>query len=200
MEEQTSVEPTPEKALRTKATTHPHILFAREYFTSHNASAAYAKVYKVERNDTSATNGGKLLMISEVLQELARLGEIANNRGILTREKVEREIARLAFSNISDLAGQGIESVDDLEGLPEDTTAAIKKVKRTQRFDKEGGIMSETVEIEAYDKNAPLALAANILGMTKNQEALGVTVIFNDDTELHAVIDVSPAMDDDLNS
>jgi hypothetical protein len=182
--------PTAEAAVskgRSAPTTDTDLLFARSYFKSHNAARSYAEVFNVSNRDTAAANGHRKLMNDKVQTELARLGEIANNRGILTREKVEREIARVAFGNLADLSGEEIESIDDLARVSEDVSAMVKKVKRTSRYDKEGDLMSTTIEIEGHDKGGMLSLAANTLGMTKNQEQVGVTVIFQDSTDLEIV-------------
>ncbi len=168
------------------------LAFARAYFTSRNATQAYLSIHPRASVATAQTDGSKNLTKPRVQRELARLGEIAQKTSILTRERLEQEISRLAFSDLGDFE-ESVDSIDDVRKLPPRLSAAIRKVKKTKRFDKEGEVMSETCEVELHEKGPMVALAANVLGMTKNQESIGVTVVFKDSTDLEAApVDITP--------
>lgn len=158
-----------------KADEERHKYFARCYFEHWNATKAAIQAGYSEH--TAKQQGSRLLTYADVQAELSRLAQDSEQRGVLSREKVERELAIIGFSDISELAD--VESVSDLQELPEHTRRAVKRVKRTVRFNKETGDETTTVELENHDKVAALNLAAKSLGMLKDNVQLTGEVSVN---------------------
>jgi phage terminase small subunit len=166
-------ETTPKQKFATVEERHKY--FARRYFEHWNGAKAAREAGYSE--NSAAQEATRLLTYADVQAELARLAADSEQRGVLTREKVERELAIVGFSDISELAG--VESLENLQEKPEHTRKIVKRIKRTTRFNKETGDESTTVELETHDKVAALNLAAKSLGMLKDTVQLTGEVSVN---------------------
>jgi hypothetical protein len=111
----------------------------------------------------------------EDLEELALKHMVSDVHVVRHRGQVEvaREMRAMAFSNIADLLYEDVDGVlklRKLSELPREVTAAVKKIKLKRdrvrgprTITEEGDVESEhvdmtgeVVEIELWDKNAPL--------------------------------------------
>lgn len=96
------------------------------------------------------------------------LKDLAMSSG-LTKELINYQVAAIASSDISDLAG--VNSLNELKEMHPSVRAAVKKLKKTVRPDG-----SETLEFELHSKDAALSLGAEIVGLKKNQPLQGPTL------------------------
>ena len=80
-----------------------HALFAKEYVLDHNATRAYkAAGYKVKSDDVAGAAASRLLADVRIQELVSRFEAEAHKRLEITKEKIEREIASMAFVDIRD--------------------------------------------------------------------------------------------------
>ncbi|MEN6473083.1 MAG: terminase small subunit [Syntrophaceae bacterium] len=93
-------------------------------------------------------------------------------RAGFSRDKIAREMARIAFSDIEtylNVDKTGKVWAKCLDTLPKGATKAIKKIKEKRRIlstqDEDSHILEDTFEFELYDKLDALKYAAGVMGM-----------------------------------
>lgn len=101
-------------------------------------------------------------------------GRPKGSKNKLTRERVERELRYLAFSNIIQ-AFEGIHgkrrafTLRELKAMPEEFQRAIASIKvRTENLTAGDSKQDTTVEIKLWSKDKALELCARSLGMLKD--------------------------------
>lgn len=109
------------------------------------------------------------------LKRTAGPGRPKGSKNKLTRERVERELRYLAFSNIID-AFEGVHgnrrtfTLRELRAMPEDFQRAIASVKvRTENLNPGDDKQDTTVEIKLWSKDKALELCGRALGMFKDK-------------------------------
>lgn len=137
--------------------------FCQEYVKSGNATAAYFNAgYTPKNKNTARVEASKLLTKPNIQARIAELQADRTARTQIESDKVLREIARLAFAQITDVVKFNNDDLEvkDSDTLNEDIKAAIHKV--TIAKDKFGAIKKS---VEMHDKNKALALLMKFLGL-----------------------------------
>ncbi len=137
--------------------------FCQEYVKSGNATAAYFNAgYAVKSPKAAAVEGAKLLKTPNIQARIAELQASRSTRTQIESDKVLKEIARLAFAQVTDVVKFNNEDLEikDSDTLNEDTKAAIHKISITK--DKFGAIKKS---VEMHDKKGALALLMKYLGL-----------------------------------
>lgn len=146
-------------------------LFCREYVVDFNASGASV------RAGYSATSGPQysteLLKMPAVRARIAELLQERRAEYEISEERIKREVARLAFSDITELidlfaSGKNQIMVKSLQDVPKRHRAAIKSFKNT-KFG---------IEVTFHDKQASLDMLAKFMGMYRkdNEQKKAQTV------------------------
>lgn len=135
--------------------------FCQEYLKDFNATAAYIRAgYKAKRTAAERASS-RLLRNVEVQAYLAKRINKAERKSEVTLEKTVSEVAKLAFSDITDTLRYGDEGVcfKDSEELPRSVTSTIESVSSTRTIirNKDGG-ETETVnlKLKLHSKTAAL--------------------------------------------
>jgi len=133
--------------------------FVSEYLIDLNASAAAVRAgYTPHYADRQ---GKKLVEKRRVQAAIAVQMAARESRTLITQDRVLQEIARVAFSNIQNVADIGPMGVylKEFKDLPEDATATVSEAKQTAS---ENGV---NVSLKVWPKMAALELAGKHLGM-----------------------------------
>ena len=148
-----------------KKLTDKQEMFCKEYMKDLNATQAAIRAgYSKDTAKTIAGQNLSKLIIQERIEELK---DKRSAKVEITAERVIKEIATLAFSNIPDYFKQiGRGSVytltlEQFENMPEDASRAISSIE--QNVDKDGNI---TYKIRLWDKSKNLELLCKHLGIT----------------------------------
>lgn len=137
--------------------------FCEQYLLDFNATAAYIRAGYTGK--AAEVNASRLLTNDKVQAYLAVLRSRVTERAEVTLEKTVREIARIAFSNITTALTFNESGVvfRDSETLPEDVTAAIESVSFSESETK-GGI-NRRCSLKFHNKTAALTLLADYFGI-----------------------------------
>lgn len=151
--------------------------FVKEYLTDLNATrAAEAAGYKAT---TAKSQGSRLLTYDDVSAAI-QVGQSKRLSGLeITADRVLKEIARLAFSDVRKLfdADGNLKAIPDLD---DDAAAALSTVevlreKTTRRQEGEESIESNehVVKVKSWDKPKSLELLAKHLRLLTDHIELG---------------------------
>jgi phage terminase small subunit len=147
--------------------------FAREWVIDGNGTrAATAVGYSAK---TAAAQATRLLKDVNVIAHVAQLRADAAKRAAVTKDRITRELAQIAFSDIGDVFRTDpvtkMPTLRPIEEWPQSARQAISRVK-TKHYDpitnKDGDIVAEgytAVEIAFYDKPTALIKLGADLGM-----------------------------------
>jgi phage terminase, small subunit len=149
-----------------KTLTNKQKIFVNEYLKDLNATRAYKTAYKnIKSEETAATNGSKLLRNTKVAEEIQKRMDERAKRTEITQDKVLKEIARLAFTDITSIVSvkkfkteRGEYSkvvIKDFSELTEEQRACISGVKETKLG----------IEVSFCSKEKALELLGRHLGM-----------------------------------
>ena len=149
-----------------KALTNKQKVFVNEYLKDLNATRAYKTAYKnIKSEETAATNGSKLLRNTKVAEEIQKRMDERAKRTEITQDKVLKEIAKLAFTDITSIVSvkkfkteKGEYSkvvIKDFSELTEDQRVCISGVKETKLG----------IEVSFCSKERALELLGRHLGM-----------------------------------
>lgn len=149
-----------------KTLTNKQKVFVNEYLKDLNATRAYKTAYKnIKSEETAATNGSKLLRNTKVAQEIQKRMDERAKRTEITQDKVLKEIARLAFTDITSIVSVKKFKINigeyskvvikDFSELTEDQRACISGVKETKLG----------IEVSFCSKERALELLGRHLGM-----------------------------------
>jgi hypothetical protein len=89
-----------------------------------------------------------------------------------SKDAIAAELLAMGFANLTDVVtwdAAGNVSIIASDQISETATRAIKKVKSTVKYDKEGG-RTETLEIELHDKVRILQVLAKACGLMDESE------------------------------
>lgn len=136
--------------------------FCKEYVKDFNATRAYKKVYKCAYS-TAGVEGCKSLKNPKIKAYITQLLEEREKRTNITTDKVLKELAKIGFANITDVAEVVTDStgkkqniiIHNTEDLAEQDLAAIAEIKEGK----------EGVSVKMHDKLKALDSIARHLGM-----------------------------------
>ncbi len=126
------------------------------------------EAYTLAGYNPSDTNGCTLANTPEVAARIQEIRMIVAAKTQVTNERVLSELARLGFSDITDLVtvDRGKVQVADTVGLSSNTTAAIAEISQTR----------DGIKIKMHDKRAALESLGKHLGLWKDAGDVNLTV------------------------
>lgn len=129
--------------------------FVEEYVIDLNGTKAAIRAgYAVNGADVTAV---RLLALPRVADEVERLKEWHATKSGVTKDRVLRELAAMAFSSIKDYVIDDAGNLSLAPGAPRNAMAAVASIKRKAWDDGEGGHTVE-VEFKLWGKAEPLKL------------------------------------------
>lgn len=163
--------------------------FCNYYLESGNASEAYRRAYNCERMKEKQIweESSKLLSCPKVSQRVKELKEESKSISDITKGRIIRELANMAFSSISDMHNTWIER-KEFEKLTSAQKSAIKSIS-TKVMKKNIGTQDnpelvdvEFVKIELYDKLKAIECLNKMLGYNEPDKVeVGLTNRMTDD-------------------
>lgn len=149
-----------------KTLTNKQKIFVNEYLKDLNATRAYKTAYKnIKSEETARVNGSKLLTNTNVAEEIQKRMDERAKRTEITQDKVLKEIAKLAFTDITSIVSvkkfkteRGEYSkviIKDFSELTEEQRTCISGVKETKLG----------IEVSFCSKERALELLGRHLGM-----------------------------------
>lgn len=139
--------------------------FCNEYLVDLNASAAYGRAGYKATGAARDTGGSDLLRNPEIQAEIQRLIADRAKRTEVTSDRVLRELALLAFSNIEDYRINERGRIRLASGaVSPDAVRAVSRKKFKQTTDRFGNVTSES-EIHLWPKAQALEMCMRHLGM-----------------------------------
>jgi len=135
--------------------------FVEEYILHHVATQAAIRAgYKESR----ASEIGALLLNRPEVAAAVELGFLSiRTSQVVTRERIEEELAKLAFSNVQDLLSFDGARVDlkNSDVIPRSVMAGVSEVATTETK------YGTSVRLRTHDKNTALAMLAKMHGLDK---------------------------------
>ena len=149
-----------------KTLTNKQKVFVNEYLKDLNATRAYKTAYKnIKSEETARVNGSKLLTNTNVAEEIQKRMDERAKRTEITQDKVLKEIARMAFTDITSIVSVKKFKINigeyskvvikDFSELTEDQRVCISGVKETKLG----------IEVSFCSKERALELLGRHLGM-----------------------------------
>ena len=139
--------------------------FVDEYLTDLNGTRAYRVAYPGASYAAARTNAGRLLALPAVAREV-RAGRAAQRkRTRITADRVLRELAAVAFSDIGDLFDHTGRPVP-IHQLDPFTRRAIAAVS-VGRVDDPACVVRERFHVRFWDKLRALELLARYVGLDR---------------------------------
>lgn len=136
--------------------------FAEEYVIDYNISNAGKRAGI--QGDNVRIVAWQMLQLDEVKQYISELRDGQSERTMVTADRVQAEIARLAFSDIRDYYDKDGQLLSPKQ-LSDDAAAALAGIEVDEIFDKKGNKLGETKKVKLYDKLNALDKLARRLGM-----------------------------------
>ena len=143
--------------------------FCLEYFKDFNGKEAALRAQFAESN--AKGQASKLLKDPRVSRCLQAIAAQIEETLLFDAEKVQRRVQDIAFAKLTDIIewnDEGIVWAKSSEELPEHVQAAVKSLKLTKFYGKDGIHLSTTWHVELESKVKALELLAKILDMMKN--------------------------------
>jgi phage terminase small subunit len=139
--------------------------FVEEYLVDLNGTAAYRRAFPKAGPATARTNASQLLAKANVRAAVRKRRQQVEQRTKVTAERVVRELARLAFADLGDVADLSDPDQPRLKRhIPPDARRALQEVSRTQHG----------VKIKLADKQAALDKLMRHLGLYQDLPPLEV--------------------------
>lgn len=159
-----------------------HRKFADRYFETLNAKQS--AIYAGYAESGAAVEGHRLLAREDVQQYLDQLRTEFYDKTSISREKVLREVARIAFADIRNYY-EGDTKLKAIEDLDDDAAAALASVKTYEEYS-QGEAIGINKEIKLYNKLDGLEKLARHLGLyekdndqTRSQNTINFQPIIN---------------------
>ena len=151
--------------------------FCNFYLESGNASEAYRRAYNCERMKEKQIweESSKLLANPKVSQRVKELKEEVKSISDITKERLIRELANMAFSSIADMQNTWIER-KDFDKLSSAQKSSIKNIstkvvkKNVGTKDDPDFVDVEFVKIELYDKIKAIEVLNKMLGYNEAEK------------------------------
>lgn len=166
------------RVIRPSEPTERQLAFLEEYLLDEsNATRAYQKVYPRASARTARIQASRILGRVAIRQRLRKMRAERDRKSQVNRDRVIREIACVAFSDIGDVIewpDDGCATVRLRPGGPISPEArrAIEKLK-VNRVTK-GNVTRETIEVKLQPKLLALHQLCRILGLYKDLPAIDV--------------------------
>jgi phage terminase small subunit len=171
--------------------------FCREYVKDYNGTQAAIRAgySKKTAQEQSSQHLSKLI----IQQEIARRESLIENKVLVTKDKILRELSILGFSDMQDhvtIDDAGCVQAVGIDNLPVGASRAIKKVKEkrviksiqgTKDKPSEDVILERTFEFELHDKITPLINMGKELGMFRDRKEIGL-----DDQTVELILSALP--------
>ena len=166
--------------------------FCREYVLDYNGTQAAIRAGYSKR--TAYSQSFDLLKKPEIQKEIQSLESRIENKVLITKEKILRELSMIGFANMADHV-----TIDDTTGcvqavgidsLPVGASRAIKKVKERRIIKstaKGDEVLESTFEFELHDKQQALVNMGKELGMFKERHEVGL-----DEASIEAILATMP--------
>lgn len=135
---------------------------AEEWVIDFNAQKAGERAGMT--GDNIRISAWQMLQDVETQDHISELREKQAARTFVTADKVQAEIARLAFSDIRDYYRED-GTLKNPHELSDDAAAALAAIEVEENFDKFGNKIGDTTKIKPYDKLNALDKLARRLGM-----------------------------------
>lgn len=132
--------------------------FCDEYLVDLNATRAYMAAYPATRKEsTAAKSASRMLRNGKVAEYIQQRIEDRQKRTEITQDRVLRELAAIAFADVTDIVYYegGHVKIKDTEDVPKDTRKAISGIKEGQYG----------TEVKTYDRIRALELLGKHLGL-----------------------------------
>lgn len=132
--------------------------FCDEYLIDLNATRAYKAAYpSVKREETAASAAARMLRNVKVAEHIRERMEDRQKRTEITQDRVLRELAAIAFADVTDIVSYngGHVVIKPTEELPRETRKIISGIKEGQFG----------TEVKTYDRIRALELLGKHLGM-----------------------------------
>ena len=153
--------------------------FCIEYVKDYNGRQAAIRAGYSPK--TASEQASRLLTKVNVQKEIARRESRIENKVIISKDKILRELSKVGFSNVSDhltVDEYGCVQAVGLDQLPPGASAAIKKVKERRVIKSTPGgtdpILESTLEYELHDKINPLVQMGKELGMFREKHEINI--------------------------
>lgn len=133
--------------------------------------ATKAAEYAGYSKRSAGQQGYRLLKNDQILSEILRRMNIISTKSDVTVERIEKELARIAFSDVTNMfvVINGKLSLRPFNELTEGQRQAISEIK----------LDGKSVKFKAWNKNNALEILAKYKGMLKN-ELVNLNVDMND--------------------
>lgn len=147
--------------------TSKHRRFIEEFLTDHNGTQAYIRA-GYSRGGASV-QACRLLAKPKIAAAIAAAEEARAKRVGINQDRVERELAILAFSDVTHYLVQPDGTIGLSPEAPEGALRAVSSIKKrvTTRGSGEAREVLHEVELKLWDKPGPLQLAGQHVGMFK---------------------------------
>ena len=139
--------------------------FVEEYLIDLNGTRAYRVAYPGASYAAARTNAGRLLALPAVAREVQAGRAAQIRRTCVTADRVLRELAAVAFSDIGDLFdhnGRPV-AVHQLDPITRSAVAAVS----IGRVNGPAGVVSERFRVRFWDKLRALELLARYVGLDR---------------------------------
>lgn len=149
--------------------------FVEEYLIDLNATQAAIRAgYSVK---TAMEQGHQLLQKTSVQEAIAKAQAERSKRTGVTADRVLQELAKLAFSKMSDFAEWDEDGVSfkSSDKLSPDDAACIAEITE-QELEIAGGNVRRTKKLKLHDKSAALEKLGRHLGMFKDNLNLNAQI------------------------
>ena len=132
--------------------------FCDEYLIDLNATRAYMAAYPaVKKDSTASVCAAKMLRNAKVAEHIRQRMEDRQKRTEITQDRVLRELAAIAFGDVTDIVSYegGTVRIQPTSTLPKETRKLISGIKEGQYG----------TEVKTYDRIRALELLGKHLGM-----------------------------------
>lgn len=161
-----------EKQSKPRKLTPKQERFVDEYLIDLNASAAYRRAYVGAKESSSRVQASRMLADPNIASRIAKRMKEREERTHITQDRVLKELARLAFSDIRKAFHEDGRLKLPQE-LDDDTAAALAGIDTVTSSvhggDEEAPMSLTTKKVKIADKNASLTLAMRHLGMLNDK-------------------------------
>lgn len=140
---------------------------------------AYRKAFPISKKwkDSSVySKSSHLAAQDKVKERVSALREEVAAKSVVTVQMIEKELARIGFSDIRKLFDEDGE-LRNPKDLDDDAAAALASME-VDVMREEGRVVGHTKKVKQYDKIAALRLLGQYKGMFKEPEQQGVKALF----------------------
>lgn len=152
-----------------KQLTEKQFRFVSEYCIDLNATAAYIRAGYNARGHVAESNASRLLSNAEIQNAIARKQKELAAKCNVTAERVIREVAALAFSDVRKLfnADGSLKPIHELDDV---TAAAIASIE-VDEIKVGGDVIGQVKKIKVWDKNSAQERLCKHLGLFREDNS-----------------------------